>query len=131
MRLLVLDGSQVLHSLVRRLAPEGVAVERAPTFDRAIALLVGNPPDAVMVNIGPADLPWQRFQGFCQSHSPKIPVLFESCIYRDAAEAGLDALDPSAQFLAKPYSADLLKAQIERLIDCAAWCRTHPEAEAR
>ena len=39
MHLLVLDGSRVLPSLVRRLAPEGVEVESVDTFDDALKRL--------------------------------------------------------------------------------------------
>lgn len=120
MRLLVLDGSLVLPSLVRRLAPAEVEVEAADSFERAVARLIAHPPDAVIVNVGPADLPWQQLKSFCEGHTPKIPVLFESCVYRDPAEAGLTPLDPSASFLCKPYSVDDLRSAIRLLISWAA-----------
>ena len=119
MRLLVLDGSLVLQSLVRRLSPEGLRVEEATDFERAIAILASDPPDAMIVNIGPVDLPWRRLQAFCQYHTPKIPVLYESCVYQDADEAGLDSLNHSAYFLRKPYSLEQLRTALSRLVDCA------------
>lgn len=125
MRLLVLDGSQLLHSLVRRLVPEHVVVEVQERFENAVAVLVADPPDAVIVNIGPADLPWRHFKIFCQSHEPKIPVLFESCVHRSAEDAELGPLNHSASFLAKPYSAEELKREIDRLIQSARANRSH------
>jgi len=116
MRLLVLDGSRVLPSLVRRLAPAGLEVEEASSFEKAVTTLVADPPDAVIANIGPSELPWQELKDFCQNHKPKIPVLFESCIYQSPYDAGLDDLNHSSFFLNKPYSADELRTAIRLLI---------------
>jgi DNA-binding NtrC family response regulator len=127
MRLLVLDGSLVLQSLVRRLSPVGLQVEEATDFERAIAILASDPPDAMIVNIGPVDLPWRRLQAFCQQHTPKIPVLYESCVYQNADEAGLDSLNHSAYFLRKPYSLDQLRTEIARLVNSAGETPTPPE----
>lgn len=130
MRLLVLDGSRVLPSLVRRLGVEGLEVQEAESFERAVAILAADPPDAVIANIGPTDLPWREFKTFCQNHDPKIPVLFESCVYREPQDAGLDDLNESAVFIAKPYSLDDLRKAIRLL---AFWVRkrqTPPRAHS-
>ena len=129
-RLLVLDGSLVLPSLVRRLVPENVEIEVADEFDRAVAILTGDPPDAVIANVGPSDLPWQELKSFCQNHSPKIPVLFESCVYPGPDEAGLDSLNHSAYFLAKPYPVEDLKKAIRLLIRWVERTGSRPEAES-
>lgn len=123
MRLLVLDGSLVLPSLVRRLAPEGLDVEEASSFENAIAILAAHPPDAVIANLGPADLPWQELKTFCQNHDPEIPVLFESCVYREPQEAGLDELPQSALFITKPYSMEDLSRAIRLLV---LWAKKRP-----
>lgn len=130
MRLLVLDGSLVLPSLVRRLVPDDVQVEVADEFDRAVAILTANPPDAVIANVGPSDLPWQELKTFCQNHSPTIPVLFESCVYPGPDEAGLDSLKQSAYFLAKPYPVDDLKKAIRLLIRWVELSGDSPEAHS-
>lgn len=130
LRLLVLDGSLVLPSLVRRLVPEGVEIEVADEFDRAIAILTVNPPDAVIANVGPSDLPWQELKTYCQNHTPKIPVLFESCVYPSPDEAGLDSLNHSAYFLAKPYPVDDLKKAIRLLIRWVEKSGISPEARS-
>ncbi len=120
MHLLVLDGSLVLPSLVRRLAPAGVDVVSAATFDEARQRLEQSPPKAMIVNLTPAELPWHELQNLCQRHSPPIPVLYESCVYTSPDEAGLSSLSNSGRFLEKPYSLDELRHEIERLIGDAA-----------
>ena len=127
MHLLVLDGSLVLPALVRRLVPQGVVVEVASDFDHAVAVLAAQPPDAVIANVGPSDLPWEDLRKFCQEHHPKIPVLFESCVFRDAEEAGLGPLNHSAYFIRKPYAYEELRAQIRRLLDHAANAQDTPK----
>lgn len=119
MHLLVLDGSRVLPAVVKRLAPKGVAVESAATFDEARARLRERPPQALIVNLTPADLPWQELQSLCEGHSPPIPVLYESCVHRSPGEAGLTALNGSGHFLEKPYSLDELRDEILRLMAAA------------
>jgi len=128
LRLLVLDGSRVLPTLVRRLVPDGVEIEVADEFDRAVAILTAHPPDAVIANVGPSDLPWQELKTFCENHSPKIPVLFESCVYTGPDEAGLDSLNHSTCFLAKPYPVDDLRKAIRLLIRWVAKSGDSPDA---
>lgn len=119
MHLLVLDGSRVLHSLVKRLAPEGVAVETAANFDEARQRLIDHPPQAMIVNLTPAELPWRELQSLCQGHSPPIPVLYESCVHRGPDDAGLASLNHSGRFLEKPYTMDELRDELLRLMAAA------------
>ena len=116
MHLLVLDGSRVLLSLVRRLAPAGVEVESVATFDEALKRLALRPPEALIVDLTPADLPWQELQRLCQKHDPPIPVLYESCVHRNPLDAGLTELSDTGHFLEKPYSVAQLLEEIERLV---------------
>lgn len=116
MRLLVLDGSRVLHSLIRRLAPPEVEVESVSVFEDAAASIEHDPPDAAIVNLTPCGLPWRQLETLCQTHVPPIPVLFESCVYGSPDEAGLGRLAESAAFLKKPYHLAALRTEIERLL---------------
>ena len=120
MHLLVLDGSRVLLSLVRRLAPAGVEVESVATFDDALKRLALRPPQALIVNLTPSDLPWDELQRLCEKHKPPIPVLYESCVHRSPLDAGLRVLNGSGSFLEKPYSLAELRQEIERLVETAA-----------
>ncbi len=116
MRFLVLDGSRILASLVRRLAPGPVEIVEVSAFDQAVARLRDDPPDALIANVGPADLPWEQLRALCEEHEPKIPVLFESCVYETAIEAGIGSLNHSGFFLPKPYDLEQLRTQLERLL---------------
>jgi DNA-binding response OmpR family regulator len=109
----------VLLALVKRLAPEGVQVESAATFDDALKILALRPPQALIVNLTPADLPWDELQRLCERRSPPIPVLYESCIYRSPLDAGLGELKTD-HFLEKPYSLTVLREEITRLVEAAA-----------
>ncbi len=116
MRILVLDGSRILPTLVRRLAPSELLVETAATFDEALTRLETDPPQAVIANLTPAHLPWHILRALCQKHQPPIPVLFESCVYQDSEDAGLGPLEEHDSFLAKPYRMEELRFQINRLV---------------
>lgn len=115
-RVLILDGSRILASLVRRLAPGPVDLEEVATFDEAMARLREDPPDALIVNVSPADLPWRQLKALCQDCQPKIPVLFESCVYESPIDAGIGDLNHSAAFLSKPYGVEQLRTQLARLL---------------
>jgi DNA-binding response OmpR family regulator len=119
LRLLVLDGSSLLRDLVARLVSGDVEIESAETFAEADRILEGRPPHAVVVNLGPSDLPWREIQRRCQSHDPPIPVLFESCVFESVEEAGLRELNGFSSFITKPYHAEELKTQIDRLLRIA------------
>lgn len=121
MRFLVLDGSHLLISLIQRILDGKVDLEEVATFDDALSALEHRPPEAVIANIGPDGLPWRDFQDVCQAHSPKIPVLFESCVYRNPEDAGLGPLNHSCFFIEKPYHASDLKKQLERLVRCSEY----------
>ena len=43
-------------------------------------------------------------------------LLFESCVYREPSEAGLEDLNHSALFIRKPYSLDELQKAIRLLV---------------
>ncbi|MEJ2086200.1 MAG: hypothetical protein P8Y44_11055 [Acidobacteriota bacterium] len=116
MRLLVLDGSRVLPSLVRRMVPPGTDIVEAGSFERALDQLKLDPPDAVIVNVTPVDLPWQEIKTYCQEQEPKIPVLFESCVYAGPIDAGLDTLNHTSWFLPKPYSMEDLRMALRLLV---------------
>jgi DNA-binding response OmpR family regulator len=119
MRLLILDGSRILASLVERLTPEGVEVEEVATFDEAVRSLHESPPDAVIANVGPTELPWRDFKKYCRDHRPQIPILFESCVYESPDEAKLGRLEDSAAFLTKPYGLADLRNQLRYLLSFA------------
>lgn len=129
MRLLVLNESHVLVSVVRRLAPPDVEIEEAPSFEAAWDLLHRRAPDALIANVGPNQFFWDSVRDYCQTHEPPIPVLFESCVHNTAQEAGLGPLGEEAAFIHKPYPLEDLKAQIDRLVRTAL--ETRPATDSR
>lgn len=119
MRILVLDGSRVLPTLVRRLAPRNVEIELVADFEHAEKVLEENPPSAVIADVSGAGLPWSRLKTLCERHVPPIPVLFESCIFRTPEGAGIGALSDSSAFISKPHSLEDLRVEIDRLVSLA------------
>jgi hypothetical protein len=99
---LVLDGSRLLPWTVRRLVPAGVEIEIAASSVEALQMLRDHPPDAAIVNVDPGGPPWREIGRLCLEMRPPIPVLFESNVFRSAAEACIE-LRRGAAFL--PSSA--------------------------
>lgn len=108
--------------LVSRLAPE-LEIETADSFDEARQALCTHPPQGLIVNLTPSPLPWGDLLQSCREQDPPIPVLFESCVYRSPQEAGIDGLCELGSFLAKPYSLDELRRQIQWLVQSSSVVR--------
>jgi len=119
MRLLVLDGSNVLPFIVTRLVPDDVQVETVKTFDEARARIQDDSPDAVIINVFPSDLPWTDLQALCHGHNPPIPILYESSVWDNLEEAGLEDHNGHSHFLKKPYPVKELRAELRRLLAMA------------
>ncbi len=131
MRLLVLSGSRVLPTVVARLVPEGVEVEEARTLADASRRLREHPPEAMIVNVRPASAPWEELRELCEHHDPPIPVLYESCVFHDPAEAGLGRLSSCGHFLEKPYTIAQLRDEVEWLVrEAESHCREATDGAA-
>ena len=120
MRLLVLDQSLILQWLVRHEFPDGLEIASAQNLHEAEVLLAADPPDAAVVSLPRARLPWPAFQHRCATHVPPIPVLYASCVPTDARAMGLDLADGYAAFLRKPAARAELRSALEALL---AACR--------
>ncbi len=119
MRLLVVDQSLILQWLVRHEFPDGLEIASAQSLQEAEALLAAdaaNAPDAAVVSLPPARLPWREFQHRCAAHVPPIPVLYESCIDADASALGLEPGDGYAFFLKKPAARSELRSALLALL---------------
>ncbi|MFN7943451.1 MAG: hypothetical protein U0X73_17800 [Thermoanaerobaculia bacterium] len=112
----MLDPSGLLPWVVRHEAPPGVEVEAVSSFEAAEQIVSDRPPDAAVVSVPPARLPWRSFQRLCASCHPAVPVLYESCIHASASEAGLDPADGYAAFLPKPAPRQRLRLALEELL---------------
>ena len=131
MRLLVLDENQLLAWMVERLAPPGTEVVAFTSFDDARRALLENPPDAAVVCVTAAHLPWREFGRLCAGRRPPVPVLFESCVFSSAEEAGLEADSGEVRFLRTPASRGDLKDALARLLKDAHDSGERPVFEAR
>jgi DNA-binding response OmpR family regulator len=120
LRILVLDGSRVLPSLVQRMLRYEDRVETTDSFQDARRTLMERPPDALIVNLTPTDLPWQELKDLCERHTPPIPVIYESCVFKSAADAGIGELNGCSAFLRKPYPLSDLRKQLRLLLRTSA-----------
>lgn len=121
MRLLVVDSNQLLGWQIRRQIPGDVALDVVSDLAAAERRLRDDPPDAAVVSLPPAELPWRDFQHLCATRTPPVPVLYESCVHRCPRAAGIDADDGYAAFLAKPASREELAKALEALFEA---CRS-------
>lgn len=117
MRLLIIDESGVLPWVIQRLVPLGVDIEWVTSYRQAEQALRAHPPDAAIVSLTPARLPWRSFQSLCATQAPPVPVLYESCVYASPDEAGLTPVEGYAAFLKKPAPKADLQFALERLVD--------------
>ena len=134
MRLLVLSGSRVLPTVIARLVPKGVEVEEAHSLADASRRLREHPPEALIVNVRPSSAPWEELRDLCEHHDPPIPVLYESCVFHDPAEAGLGRLSRCGHFLEKPYTIAQLRREVEWLVreaesHCAGAANAAPDKD--
>lgn len=121
MRLLVVDSNHLLGWQIRHQVPSDVALDVVSDLATAERRLRDDPPDAAVVSLPPAELPWRDFQHLCATRTPPVPVLYESCVHRCPGAAGIDADDGYAAFLAKPASREELANALEALFEA---CRS-------
>jgi hypothetical protein len=115
-RILVLDESRVLPWVVARVCPPGTVVVALTSLDDAARALRESPPDAAVVSVTPAHVVWREFQHLCAVGRPPVPVLYVSCLFTCAADAGLEPLEGEAAFLRKPASKAEFAEALRRLL---------------
>ena len=102
--------------MVRHEIPSGIEIEAVSSFEEAERALRDGAPDAAVVSLPPAHLPWRAFQHLCASREPPVPVLYESCVFGCACDAGLEPGDGYVEFLPKPAPRTELRAALTRLL---------------
>jgi hypothetical protein len=115
-RLLVVDPSGILAWLVEHAVSPAVEVEAVTSLEEAERVVRERPPEGAVVSMSHAELPWARFQHLCASSHPPIPVLYESCVFACARDAGIDPDDGVAMFLRKPVPFATLHAALVELL---------------
>jgi len=123
LRVFVLDESQLLAWMVGRLSPPGTEVVGLTSFDDARRALLENPPDAAVVSLTSRHLPWREFRQLCADCRPPVPILYESCVFSSAEEAGVESDSGHTRFLTAPASRTNLKEALEQLLDDARRAR--------
>lgn len=129
MRLLVVDSSGILPWRVRHALGDGHEVIATACLEEAELLAHSRHPDAAVVSVPHASLPWGSFHHLCTAAHPPIPVLYESCLPGGLAALGIDrgaADDADATLLTKPASQCELAQALERLL--AEALRAHGES---
>ena len=130
MRVLVVDYSGILPWRVERAAPPEIRVEAVTTFEEATRRVREQPPNAAVVSVPTARLPWLEFQRLCAGLHPPVPVLYESCLEEGALEARLAPAGGMALFLSKPASPALLEQALAMLLAEAAVREIPPRTPA-
>jgi DNA-binding NtrC family response regulator len=97
------------------------------SFEEALQSLRQSPPDAAVVSITPAHLPWRDFQHQCALRNPRVPVLYVSCLFSNAREAGLEPVEGEAFFLQKPSSKAELECALSSLLSASKEARGQVE----
>ena len=115
MRVLVLEDGQVMAWVVGHLSPPGTEILTFDWFGDAGRMIERDPPDAVVVSLTAAHLPWREFQRLCASRTPPVPVLYASAEFANAAEAGLEPVEGYADVMRQPASKPEIEAALKRL----------------
>jgi DNA-binding NtrC family response regulator len=119
MRVLVVDPSRILTWMVRHDLGVAAEVVEANSFEEAERLVRDDPPDAAVVSLPPARLPWREFQHLCARQDPPVPVLYESCLHSNLDEAGLEPTEGYAALLRKPAPAAELRVALAELLSAS------------
>jgi DNA-binding NtrC family response regulator len=114
-RVLVLEDGQVLAWVIGHLSPPGTEVLPFNWFGDACHRIERDPPDAVVVSLTAAHLPWREFQRLCASRTPSVPVLYASAEFSNAADAGLEPVEGYADFLYQPASKPEIEVALSKL----------------
>jgi hypothetical protein len=118
-RVLVVDESGVLPWVVSRLVGPEVEIRAVDSFDAAVSSLRDDSPDAAVVSLTGARLPWCDFQHACALHRPPVPVLYESCLGAGPSDLGLSPVEGWAEVLVKPAGRAEREAALSRLLATA------------
>jgi two-component SAPR family response regulator len=114
-RLLVVDGSQLMIRIVEMLLPEDVEVVQASRFADARTLLAFDPPDAAIFNLTPSNLDWPRLVSLCHDQEPPIPFVLCSTLDRDPSDE-LDLCGRPVAVIRKPVEVAELRSTLDRLL---------------
>jgi len=120
-RVLIVEDYQPLRDLMQTMLQEagGYAVETAANGDLAERVIVEQPFDLVVLDIGlPGGLSGEHIAALARTRL-RCPILFISG--RDLAEADCPLyIEPGDSFLRKPFTMDALLAEVSGLVRLGA-----------
>jgi DNA-binding response OmpR family regulator len=125
LRLFVLDESHLLAWTVEHLAPAGTEVVGFKSLGEATRAMHERAPDAFIVAVNSAHLPWRELCALCAAHTPPVPVLCGSPLYATAEEAGIDHARNAPLFLHTPANVEEVAASIAALLERARDAQSH------
>lgn len=113
---LLVDDDAAVRFLMREMLEEaGHRVVPCASGEEAVAAAAEGPFDLVVADATLPDLPGDRLLERLRRHAPHLRALFVSG-YLDETLAARGVLGPEVPFLAKPFSADVLRAKVAELL---------------
>jgi PAS domain S-box-containing protein len=113
---LLVDDDAAVRFLMREMLEEaGHRVVPCASGEEAVAAAAEGPFDVVVADATLPDLPGDRLLERLRRHAPYLRALFVSG-YLDETLAARGVLGPHVPFLAKPFSADELRAKVAELL---------------
>jgi len=115
-RILIVDDDRALREALRRnLGLAGYEVEVAADGTAALAQVEGEPPDAVVLDVGLPGIDGLEVCRWLRRAGNRVPVLMLTA--RDAVEDRIDGLDAGADdYLVKPFDVGELRARLRALL---------------
>jgi two-component system response regulator MprA len=116
MQVLVVDDDRALREVLRRaLMLAGYDVRLTESGASALSEIAGEEPDAVVLDIGLADIDGLDVCRLLRREGNRVPVLMLTA--RDAVADRIDGLDAGADdYLVKPFDVDELAARLRALL---------------
>jgi DNA-binding response OmpR family regulator len=112
--LLVEDDPAIRNALIRALTERGHAVSSTPTAMEALRLIVDNPPDLVILDLGLPDLDGYEALRMLRAVS-QVPVVVATA--RDDEAGIVKVLDAGADdYLVKPFGAGQIEARVRAVL---------------
>ncbi|HVB44259.1 MAG TPA: response regulator transcription factor [Streptosporangiaceae bacterium] len=116
--LLVEDDAAIRGALIRALTERGHAVSSTPTAMEALQLVVGSPPDLVILDLGLPDLDGYEALRMLRAIS-RVPVVVATA--RDDEADIVRVLDAGADdYLVKPFGVGQIEARVRAVLRRAA-----------
>lgn len=115
--LIVDDEKDVLSVLEKALSTEGYCVLRAENGNDAVMLARSKHPDLIILDIVMPGIGGGEVAAMLRENpmTKDIPIIFQTCIISKTEETVACSLIAGNMFIAKPYSAEEMLAEVRKL----------------